>query len=106
MSAFLVIVDDLDVLGTGVCPSEYDSPLIIDPDRVPARQAASKSLQSVSWWHGQVVQHDSIVQLDQFPTRDLGERLWKALGNLPFSKNRFREPPLEASDHAFLRIIS
>jgi hypothetical protein len=43
--------------------------------------------------------HDRIVQLDQFPTRYLGERLWKALGNLPLSKNGFREPSLEASDH-------
>src|SRR5437016_13296847 len=100
MCLFLVIVDDLDIFRAGVRPPEYDPPLVVDSYRMLASQVAFKRLQPVSWWHRQIVQNDGIVYLDQLPARDLRERLGKALANLSFSKNRFRKPSLEASNHS------
>jgi len=45
---WLVIVDYLHVLGTRIGPSEHDPPLIIDADRVFARQVTLESFKAVA----------------------------------------------------------
>jgi hypothetical protein len=43
-----VVVDDFNVESVSGAPSEANSPLIVDPDRVLARSIASQFLQSVA----------------------------------------------------------
>jgi len=65
----LVIVDYLDVRGSGAGPGEANSPLLVDPDAVLSNSIAAESFKSVSWRHPEVVERFGCVQHHQLPQR-------------------------------------
>jgi hypothetical protein len=68
-----VIVDYLHVLWTRIGPPEHGPPLIIDADRVVARQIAFKSLKAVAGRRVQGLKKVGGVYHDQFSASYLGE---------------------------------
>src|SRR5215467_1418197 len=94
-----MIVDDLDFLRSRFIPSEYDAPLIVDPNRMLAGEIASQSFQPVPRRHGQIAQADGVVELYQFTPGDLGYVRWKSLRDPPLFENQLGEPAAEAPDH-------
>src|SRR5947209_6022920 len=100
-----MIIHDLDILGSGCGPPEYDAPLIVDPDCVFACEIAFESFKLISRWRRQVLQNTGVVQLNQFPPSDLGERVRKAFRDFAVSKDRPCELAFEAPDHLALCIM-
>jgi hypothetical protein len=58
-----VVVDELDVSGTGGAPGEADPPLVVDTDAVLAGAAATELLQPVAGRYAQVV--DALGGVDE-----------------------------------------
>ncbi len=54
--SLLVVVHDLDVLGSGRRPDEADPPPLVDPDAVLAGPVALERLQVIAWRDTKVVQ--------------------------------------------------
>lgn len=52
-----VVVNDLHLLWSGVCPSETDPSLVIDPDAVLTSSVALERLESVTGWDAEVFEH-------------------------------------------------
>ena len=48
MKFSLMIVDDLNVIGTAGCPAKDDPPLRVDPDAVEPGEIALERLQSIA----------------------------------------------------------
>jgi len=53
-----------------VVPSEANSPLVINSNRVLPLPVASQRLQVIPRWRGQVVEISRCVKLEQFPQGD------------------------------------
>jgi hypothetical protein len=53
-----VVVHNLDVVCISVPPVEADPPLIVDANAVPARPIPLQKLQSMRWWHAQIIEFD------------------------------------------------
>jgi hypothetical protein len=70
-----VIVDDAHVVGVGPFPSEHDSPLIVDADRIEARQVAPKLLQPIRWRDNQILETTCRVKRYELPLGDPREVL-------------------------------
>jgi hypothetical protein len=87
---WLVIVDYLYVFGARIGPSEHDPPLIVDPDRVLARQIALESFKAVAGRRVQGFKKDGGVHHNKFSASYLGEicretlRDYAALGSANF----------------------
>lgn len=94
-----MVVYDFDILRSLYIPPEYDSPLIVYPDRMPADEVSSQGFKTVPWGRREVTKHCGVVQLYQFSARDLGNIYRKPLWNASLSENQCRERAPEASDH-------
>jgi hypothetical protein len=71
-----MIINDLDVLGTGRSPAETQAHLIVDPNAVPSRPIPFESLQAVSGRDAGVIQPARDLQLPEFAAgwrRNIGE---------------------------------
>ena len=66
----LVIVNDLDIVRIGTCPSEADPPLVVDADAVLPGTRSLELLKPVRRRHSEVVQVSRPVDHVQFPQRD------------------------------------
>jgi hypothetical protein len=66
----LVIVDDFHVMAMTVAPSEADSPLVINSNRVLPLPIASQRLQVIPGRRGQIVEISRCMKLQQFPQGD------------------------------------
>lgn len=60
-----VIVDDLDVLGSGGRPFEADAPLPVDTDAVGAGPVALELLQPITWRDSEIVERVKDQKLAQ-----------------------------------------
>jgi hypothetical protein len=49
-----MVVHDFDIGWTGGRPSKYDSPLLVDPDRMFSDEIAFQSLETIAGWDGEV----------------------------------------------------
>ena len=56
-ASFSVVVNDLHLLWSGVCPSETDPSLVIDSDAVLTNSVALERLESVTGWNAEVLEH-------------------------------------------------
>jgi len=65
-----VITDDFDIVAMALTPDKTDSPLIIDPNRVPPFPIASQCFQLISRRRSQNAQLRRSVNLEQFPQSD------------------------------------
>lgn len=57
-----MVVDDLDVLRTGVGPDEADPPLVVDADAVLPRSVTTQPFQPVAWKRPQVIERLGGIQ--------------------------------------------
>src|SRR5688572_9942842 len=64
-----VVVGDLDVGRSGRGPGEANPPLIVDPDAVLTGAVSAQLLQTIPWWHAQVVECLSRINYQQLPIR-------------------------------------
>jgi hypothetical protein len=62
-----VVVDYFNVDRTGLCPSEADPILIVDPDAVLTLAVSTEYLETVAGRHSQVVQDLGLVKGIEFP---------------------------------------
>ena len=56
-----MIIDDFDVVGVPVGPSEADAPLIIDPNAVLAGSISAQLFQAIAGWDTKIVQYCGCV---------------------------------------------
>src|SRR5579884_3504069 len=71
-----VVVDNLDILGTGLGPSKANAPLLVHPDAVEPSPVASKLLKAIARWNSQVVKRlGSIKDQELAQRRALGHRI-------------------------------
>jgi len=63
-----MIISNIDVFGTSVCPAEHDSPLIVDPDAVKTFVVSLQSLQPVSRRGRKITQPFGIIQHVELPS--------------------------------------
>ena len=61
-----MIVNDSYFRRSGISPSKDDTPLVVDPYRVKARQIAPESLQTVTRWNSEIAEYASLIHLYQF----------------------------------------
>jgi hypothetical protein len=101
-----VIVNDLDLLRSLIRPSEHDPPLIIYPDRMPARQVASQGFQVVSRRCRKVAEHSGVIELYQLATSHPGYICRKSLWNTSLLENQLSERTAETPDHRRLCITT
>ena len=64
MRVVSMIVDDRDLGGAGVGPSELNAPLVVDPDGVEALEAATEALQTIPRRNRQIAEDTGLVHLD------------------------------------------
>jgi hypothetical protein len=68
-----MIIDDLDVLSAGICPSETHPKLIVDPDAVLSFPFAFKSFQSIPGRDAKVFQSPRDFQLSKLTSSHRGK---------------------------------
>src|SRR6266511_4507902 len=99
MCKLLVIVDYLHVFRTRIGPSKYDPPLIVDADRVLARQVALERFKAVAGRRAQGLEKVGGVHHDQFSAGYLGEICREPFRGRPALKDLFGEFPPETPYH-------
>lgn len=60
-----MVIDDLDIVGIPISPSEDHTPLIIDPNRVKPLPVSLERFEAVARRHTQVLQVGRIMQIEQ-----------------------------------------
>jgi hypothetical protein len=98
MTSPFVVIDDLNLVGISVTPSEADSPLIVDPDAMLASTAALQGFQPIARRHTQEVQRRRGIHLNQFSQCDPQQIRWKPPGGHAVEKS-FRFLVGKALDH-------
>ena len=68
-----MVVDDLDVFGSGGGPTEADTVLVVDPDAVLALPVTPERFQTIPRRHPQVIKLTSDLKLPEFAARHLFE---------------------------------
>lgn len=96
---FSVIVDDLDLFRSSVCPLEYDSPLIVYAYRVPPGEISPQRFQTISWRSGEITQQDGTVKLHQLTSSDLYDIRREPLRNASLLEDQLGKRSAEAPDH-------
>jgi hypothetical protein len=74
-----MIVDDLDIMGVAVTPSEANAPLVVDSDAVLPFAIPGEPLQPITGWRPQVFEIASIVNLHQLTISRLDDVVGNAL---------------------------
>lgn len=72
-----MVVEHTDVLRVTALPSKYDTPSIIDPDRMKIPQIATEPFESISGRNPQITKVGCIVQIKQLPPRLPPDLWWK-----------------------------
>ena len=83
-----MIVDNFDLLRTSVRPLKYDSPLIVNANRVLSREIAPQCFQAVSRRGGEVARQDGAVELYQLAASDLCDIRREPLRDASLLKNQ------------------
>ena len=76
-----MVIRDLYVLRLRAGPSEYDPPLIIDPNGIPASTISLQSLEPIARWRGKIAECEGIVDFHELAADDLCDIRWEAFGN-------------------------
>jgi hypothetical protein len=80
-----MIIDDFDVLGAGISPSETHPELIVDPDAVLSLSIAFKGFQTIPGWNAKVIQPSRNLQLTKLAAGYRGN-IGKTLYRIAFAK--------------------
>ena len=62
-----MIVHDLYIVGSGVCPGKADPVLVVDPYAVLSLPITSQGLQAIPWWSMKLLQVIDGIQAIEFP---------------------------------------
>jgi hypothetical protein len=92
-----MVVDNFDLLGSFIRPSEYDPPLIVYADRMPSPKVAAQSFQAISGRRSKITQDRRVVELHQLAACDLGNICRKPLRNASLLQNQLSEAPRGSS---------
>src|SRR5690606_258298 len=92
-----VVVHDLHAVRSGICPSEAQTPLIVDANAVLAFPVAGEGFQVVARRRPQELQRGSRIKLREFPRRDLDDAAETL--RLPLLVESLRIDAAEAFDH-------
>jgi hypothetical protein len=93
-----MIVNDLYLVGVTISPAKTDPPLIVDANAVLPGAIASELLESVPWWHPEIVQRFRRIHGDQLPEHRPEERGGIAPNTLALEQG-LSVPIGEALDH-------
>jgi len=63
-----MIVHDLHVVSVALAPTKAGPPPVVDPHAVLAFSITAECLETVAWWHAQVVELTRAVQVQQLAT--------------------------------------
>ena len=89
-----MVVDNLDILSSGLSPTKADAPLLVDPDRMLAKPVALQRLQMIAGRGSQIVQSSGMFYGPEPPLCP-GIEIWrKTLGRLA-GGDRFNSLALE-----------
>jgi hypothetical protein len=101
-----MIIYDLDLLGPLFAPPEYDPPLIIDSDRIPAGKIASQRFQAISRRRGEIAEYGRVVELHQLAASYSGNVRRKSLWDASLLEDQLGERATETSDHRPICIMA
>jgi hypothetical protein len=93
-----MIISDLNILRSSICPLEDNPPLIVDADRMPSSQIALKGLKPIARRYGQVTQGLSAVELYEFAAGNLEKIGREALRGAALDQDRLGKLAPEAAD--------
>lgn len=88
-----MIVGNLDVFGAGLRPPEYNTPLIVDADRVFSSQVALQGFQPVARWKSEIFKPRRTIDHDKFSAGGCSQARWESLRDLAVRKDGFRPVP-------------
>jgi hypothetical protein len=77
-----VIIDDLDIFGVALRPSEADTPLIINPNAHLSCPVPFQNFESITRWIPQVFHCGRRTQLSEFPQPPLLNIAWEFAAGL------------------------
>jgi len=97
-----MVIYDGDFGGARVGPFEDDSPLVIDPDGVEAREVSLEGFETIAGRDGHVGEFPSLVELDELAKGDPD----KATPSAAFlgRKEMFCVPTCEGLNHELIRL--
>ena len=72
-----MVVDHADILRVTALPPKYDTPLIIDPDRMKILHLTPEPFESITGRNPQITKIGRIVQIQQLPSRPPTDLGWK-----------------------------
>ncbi len=96
-----MVVEHADILRVTALPPKYDTPLIIDPDRMKIPPIAPEPFESITGRNPQITKIRRIVQIQQFPPRLPTDFWWKppCLSRVPVEKQILGQAIPETCDH-------
>ncbi len=69
-----MIIDDADLGGSEVGPTEDDAPLVVDADGMKTDEITAERLETVSRRHGEILKDAGTVHLDELAQGDPADR--------------------------------
>ena len=72
-----MVVEYANILRVNPLPPKYDTPLIIDPDRMKILHLAPEPFEPITGWSPQITKIGRIVQIQQLPSRLPTDLWWK-----------------------------
>ena len=93
-----MVVNDLDIMGVAILPTEANTPLVIDTDTVLAAPSSSELLQSITRRYSQIGQCLGRVQSDELSQHG-SEKICRKTSDWFAIEQAFRGPIGEAFDH-------
>jgi hypothetical protein len=81
-----MIVDDFDILGAVISPSDTHPELVVDPDAVLSLSIAFKGFQTIPGWNAKVIQPARNLQLTKLAAGYRGN-ISKTLYRIAFAKS-------------------
>ena len=67
-----MMIDDANLIGLAIAPTEDDAPLVVDPDRMKVLQIPPQPFQAIRWRHREVTQPARRIDCLQFALRSAG----------------------------------
>jgi hypothetical protein len=74
-----VVIGNLHVVGVSLREAKDDTPLIVNGNRVLAFPRTGECVESIAWWHSQIIKTNSQINIFQPAKRSLND-----LGRNPF----------------------
>ena len=67
-----MVINNFDTVRAAICPTEANTPLIVDSNAVLTRTIALECLKMIAGWNPQIIKPISDFELSEFSPCDLG----------------------------------